>query len=261
MAVWSVLATGWPSAVWRTSRRTKRWPLCSHSSVTMARQPTSWPSSIGGEVLDDRLDVDPRAEADVGGQDVVGVAEDPARVRDALAPGRAAAPRGRRRGTRRACRRGSRAARGRTRCRARAPRATPAAARSSAARRASRRRRAPTTGSPSVAAPSAHSPPSSSWSSRRSPSGELTCASWPSYTGTWKRARIVPCSSQSRPQRAAGGWHRYAYTSTPGTRPPRNPSAAATSSSWILLVDAVAVLNATTEYASTVSGRASRGRR
>jgi hypothetical protein len=40
---------------------------------------------------------------------------------------------------------------------------------------------------------------------------------------------------------------RYAYTSTPGTSPPRNPSDDATSSSWILLVEAVAVLNATTE--------------
>ena len=63
----------------------------------------------------------------------------------------------------------------------------------------------------------------------------------------------MPCRSQSRPHRSAGGWHRYAYTSTPGTRPPRNPSDAATASSWILLADAVAVLNATTEYASTAA--------
>jgi hypothetical protein len=40
----------------------------------------------------------------------------------------------------------------------------------------------------------------------------------------------------------------YAYTSTPGTSPPPNPYSRATVSSWIRLVDAVAVLWARRRY-------------
>src|SRR5215212_9864673 len=63
-----------------------------------------------------------------------------------------------------------------------------------------------------------------------------------------------PSSSHARPHSRTGRWVRYAYTSTPGTRPPRKPYCLATSSSWILLVDAVAVLNAVRTWSSTLVG-------
>src|SRR4051795_2472452 len=61
---------------------------------------------------------------------------------------------------------------------------------------------------------------------------------------------MAPPSTHARPQFSAGRWQRYAKTSTPGTSPPRKPRFRATVSSWILLVDCVAVLKATTSYRS-----------
>ena len=83
MAVCAVRATGRSAARWSTSRATKRWPLCSHSLVTIARASHEVAVVHEAVVLHHGLDVDPRAEPHVRRQHVVGVAQQPAGVGDA----------------------------------------------------------------------------------------------------------------------------------------------------------------------------------
>ena len=192
--------------------RTKRWPLCSHSSVTMAagsrpprrRATTSW-------CCDDRLDVDPRPEADVGGQHVVGVAQDPAGVGDALVRGRAAASS--RTSARyspclvgvEAVRREPEGGAGHQHLRRRRRRVVDLRRRraSRAGRAAAPARRA----APPRRRRTARPPRRAARAGRRRPAVMSTAVAVVHRAGG-SGARIVPRSSQSRPQAAAGGWQR-----------------------------------------------------
>lgn len=74
----------------------------------------------------------------------------------------------------------------------------------------------------------------------------VTVTSVSSYTGFRNRHVANPRSSHSRPHVAIMACVAYAYTSTPGTKPPENPNRCATVSSWMRFSDAFERFSAST---------------
>ena len=273
MAVWVIRWTGRSSLSRATSRVTKRWPLRSNSSThdgacrrpARRRRSDAQQGHVGGHV-------DPRPEDDVAGEDGVGEAQQPAGVGD-RGEERQATP-GRRRGTTSPARR--------RRHRSIDPSTVPAAQGVGRRRgsfggegRCCRTRAIRLDRSARSPCAVAHTTPSVVDDLRDRGASPASLAvhrhdvSVVDGLGEARRDRPVtqPRRAPTAPSGRGSGRRRRRR---PGTRPPRNPYVRATSSSWILFVDSVAVLygldqrtgshdHPRVEDAGRVEGRASRG--